>query len=91
MAGGRRSLTIGCAMPILREVALPHELVEIKLNCSFELRGGVFQLIPGRPSTLFGIPYDRPVVGFGGKTINTLRLWAAAAARLFRISGIRHR
>ena len=61
------------------EVARPHELVEIKLNCSFELRGGVFQLISGRPSTLFGIPYDRPVVGFGGKTINTLRLWAAAA------------
>ena len=65
------------------EVARPHELVEIKLNCSFELRGGAFQLIPGRPSTLFGIPYDRPVVGYGGKTINTLRLWAAAAPDYF--------
>ena len=65
------------------EVAHPHELVDIKLNCSFELRGGVFQLIPGRPSTLFGIPYDRPVVGYGGKTINTLRLWAAAAPDYF--------
>ncbi len=28
---------------------------------------------------LRGIPYDRPVVGYGGKTINTLRLWGAAA------------
>src|SRR2546425_6885811 len=32
-----------------------------------------------RPSSLLGIPFDRPVVGYGGKTINTLRLWAAAA------------
>jgi starch phosphorylase len=29
--------------------------------------------------TLIGIPFDRPVVGYGGSTINTLRLWAAAA------------
>ena len=36
-----------------------------------------------RPSTLFGIPFDRPVVGYGGKTINTLRLWAAAAPDYF--------
>ena len=35
------------------------------------------------PSTLLGIPYDRPVVGYGGKTINTLRLWAAAASNYF--------
>ena len=30
-----------------------------------------------------GIPFDRPVVGYGGKTINTLRLWAAAAPDYF--------
>jgi starch phosphorylase len=67
------------------EVARPHELVEVKLNCSFELRGGVFHPVANRPSTLFGIPYDRPVVGYGGKTINTLRLWAAAAPDSFDI------
>src|SRR6185369_10988030 len=39
--------------------------------------------IPGRPSTLIGIPFDRPVVGYGGKTINTLRLWAAATPDYF--------
>ena len=39
--------------------------------------------IPGQASTLFGIPFDRPVVGYGGKTINTLRLWAAAAPDYF--------
>ena len=37
----------------------------------------------GRPSSLIGIPFDRPVVGYGGKTINTLRLWAAAAPDYF--------
>src|SRR5271170_7153512 len=65
------------------EVARPFEKVEVKLNCSFQLRAGNFQIIPGRPSTLIGIPYDRPVVGYGGKTINTLRLWAAAAPDYF--------
>ena len=34
--------------------------------------------------TLIGIPFDRPIVGYGGKTINTFRLWAASAAGLFR-------
>ena len=32
---------------------------------------------------MIGIPFDRPVVGYGGKTINTLRLWAAAAPDYF--------
>src|SRR5438876_9507487 len=65
------------------EVARPHEKVEIKLNCSFQLREGNFHVIRDRPSSLLGIPFDRPVVGYGGKTINTLRLWAAAAPEYF--------
>jgi starch phosphorylase len=43
----------------------------------------VLQPILGKTATLFGIPFDRPVVGYGGKTINTLRLWAAAAPDYF--------
>src|ERR1700692_2673296 len=65
------------------EVARPHEKVEVKLNVTFQLRAGNFHVIPNRPSTLIGIPFDRPVVGYGGKTINTLRLWAAAASDYF--------
>jgi len=65
------------------EVARPQEKVEIKLGCSFEVRGGTLGVVAGRPSSLIGLPFDRPVVGYGGKTINTLRLWAAAAADLF--------
>jgi glycogen phosphorylase len=65
------------------EVVRPPEMVEVKLGCSFKLIGGSIQVVPGRPSTLIGIPFDRPVVGYGGKTINTLRLWAAAAPNYF--------
>src|SRR5215831_2391168 len=67
------------------EVARPVEMVEVKLGCSFKLIGGSLQPVPGRPSSWFGIPFDRPVVGYGGKTINTLRLWAAAAPDDFDI------
>ncbi len=65
------------------EVASLHEAVDVRLNCSFELRGGSLQAVAGRPTLLIGIPYDRPVVGYAGKTINTLRLWAAAAHDYF--------
>ena len=65
------------------EVQRPTERVEVKLNCSVQVRGGRFEVIRGRPSSLYGIPFDRPVVGYGGKTINTLRLWAAAAPDSF--------
>ena len=65
------------------EVARPNEAVEVKLNVSFEIRNGALSVVQGRPSSLIGIPYDRPVVGYGGKTINTLRLWAAKAPHDF--------
>ena len=65
------------------EVARPYETVDVKLNCSFEVRGGRLRAVLGQPSSLIGIPFDRPVVGYGGKTINTLRLWAAAAHDYF--------
>jgi len=65
------------------EVVRPHEKLEIKLNCSFELHDGALRAVPGNPSILYGIPFDRPVVGYRGKTINTLRLWAAASADYF--------
>ena len=65
------------------EVVRLQDAVEVKLNCSFELHGGSLRAIRGRPSSLIGIPFDRPVVGYGGRTINTLRLWAAAAPDYF--------
>jgi starch phosphorylase len=61
------------------EIARPNEKVEVSFGCSVELSGGSLRPVPGRPMTLIGIPFDRPVIGYGGSTINTLRLWAAAA------------
>src|SRR5467141_3743071 len=72
------------------EVARPDDKVEIELNCSFEVRGGTLSAIPGRPTRLIGIPFDRPVVGYGGKTINTLRLWAANAGNYFDFQAFSH-
>jgi glycogen phosphorylase len=65
------------------EVARPRLAVSVRLNASFEMRSGTLQAIPGRPSVLFGIPYDRPVIGYGGDTVNTLRLWAASTPAQF--------
>src|SRR5580765_448019 len=47
------------------EVARPNEAVEVRLACSFDVRAGALRIIPGRPSTLIGVPYDRPVIGYG--------------------------
>jgi len=72
------------------EIARPQDMVEIKLGCSFELHEGVLRAVPGHPGSLLGMPYDRPVVGYGGKTINTLRLWAAAAPDYFDFQAFSH-
>ncbi len=65
------------------EVVRSQEKVGIKLNCSFEVHGGTLRAVPGKPSMLYGVPFDRPVVGYAGRTVNTLRLWAAASPDYF--------
>jgi starch phosphorylase len=72
------------------EIARPNEKVEVNVGCSFELSGGSLRPVPGRPTTLIGIPFDRPVIGYGGSTINTLRLWAAAAPDYFKFEEFSH-
>jgi starch phosphorylase len=72
------------------EIARPNEKVEVTVGCSFELSGGTLRPVPGRPTTLIGIPFDRPVIGYGGSTINTLRLWAAAAPDYFKFEEFSH-
>jgi len=72
------------------EVARPDEKVAVKLNCSFEISGGTLRAVPGGSTHLIGIPYDRPVIGYGGKTVNTLRLWSAAAPEYFDFQAFSH-
>ena len=72
------------------EVPRPHETVEVELGCSLELHGGSLLPVAGRPSTLIGVPFDRPVIAYGGKTINSLRLWGAAAHHYFDFQEFSH-
>jgi starch phosphorylase len=71
------------AQPDPWEVARPRETIQVPLGCSFHLENGVLRAIPGHPTRLLGVPYDRPVVGYGGQTINTLRLWGVASPEFF--------
>src|SRR5262249_7854456 len=54
-----------------------------QLNASIDFQDGSARLAAGRPTELLGIPYDRPVIGWGGKTVNTLRLWGAMSPSSF--------
>jgi starch phosphorylase len=65
------------------EVARPTEKVSVPLASSFEVRGGEIHVHRGQPMSFLGVPFDRPVVGYGGQTINTLRLWEAATPHVF--------
>jgi len=65
------------------EIVRPGRVYQVPLNATFELHGSALKLSPDHPSHLLGIAYDRPVVGYGGHCINTLRLWAAAAPNTF--------
>lgn len=65
------------------EVAQPHEAVQVRVNCSFAIHNEGFQTILDHPSTVVGTPFDRPVVGYGGRTVNTLRLWGAGSPDFF--------
>jgi starch phosphorylase len=72
------------------EVQRPDENLRVPLACSFKLEGGNIQAVSGKPSWLSGTPHDRPVVGYGGKTINTLRLWGACAPDYFDFGEFSH-
>ena len=72
------------------EVVRLDHIVNVKLNCSFHIRGGALAAIQGMPSMLLGVPFDRPVIGYGAKTINTLRLWSATAPDSFDFQDFSH-
>src|SRR5262247_1663159 len=65
------------------EVAHPADTVEIPMQARARMENGVETLVANQPVVLLGIPFDRPIVGYGGKTINTLRLWEAGTPHEF--------
>jgi starch phosphorylase len=72
------------------EVTRPGKWYQVPLNASFELKGSAIRVTPNQPSTLLGIAYDRPVVGYGARCVNTLRLWAAASPESFDFAEFSH-
>ena len=73
------------------EVDRPAEAVDVRVDCAVRSHGGAPVLIPDAPTVLRGVPYDRPVVGYGGRTVNTLRLWGAAATGRLRLRRVQRR
>jgi starch phosphorylase len=65
------------------EVPRPDEAVLVPVACQFQLDRGVVRAVRGPGSHIVAMPYDRPVVGYGGHTINTLRLWRASSPDYF--------
>jgi starch phosphorylase len=72
------------------EIARPGKMYPVQLGASIELQGSAIRMIPNRPSTLMGVAYDRPIVGYGAACSNTLRLWAAAAPASFDFAEFSH-
>jgi starch phosphorylase len=65
------------------EVVRPNQTTTVQFNTSFHLQHGNVVPRPGQTMTMVGVPYDRPVVGYGGSTVNTLRLWGADSPDAF--------
>jgi len=68
------------------EIPRPNKMIEVPLNASVHLEGGRMRLVPNEPSKLVGTPYDRPIIGYGGRCINTLRLWSATSPEQFEFA-----
>ena len=56
------------------EVRQSAETVEVTINATARPMHGVETLIAHQPSVLLGISFDRPVIGCGGKIVNTLAI-----------------
>lgn len=72
------------------EIARYADAVESGIHCAYYFEQGVARLATHHPATLRGIPYDRPVVGYAGATINTLRLWEATSPDYFDLNQFNH-
>ena len=72
------------------QVARPGKEFPVALNATVELSGSSVHIVPGRPSTLVGVAHDRPVIGYGSRCVNTLRLWGATAPKSFDFAEFSH-
>ena len=72
------------------EVARYPQAVETRIHCAYDFELGLTSPPVHRALTLRGIPYDRPVVGYGARNVNTLRLWSANTPDYFDLDEFNH-
>src|SRR5579863_294458 len=72
------------------EIPRPRKVYVVPLQATFELRGSSVQITRNKPSSLLGMAYDRPVIGYGANCVNTLRLWSATAPDSFDLGEFSH-
>ena len=72
------------------EVVRHADSVETGIHCAYYFEQGMARLAGHHPATLRGVPYDRPVVGYGARAINTLRLWEATSPDYFDLNEFNH-
>ncbi len=68
------------------EIIRPERMVPVRFFGSVEHHTGRDGQTHARwvgGKTVLGIPWDTPIAGFGGRTVNTLRLWQARASAEF--------
>ncbi|MDR1101784.1 MAG: glycogen/starch/alpha-glucan phosphorylase [Clostridiales bacterium] len=65
------------------EIEKPEEQVEVKFGGKVETywEGDKMKVYLKDATTVLGVPYDMPVVGYNGKIVNTLRLWSARSPK----------
>ncbi|HEY9621137.1 MAG TPA: glycogen/starch/alpha-glucan phosphorylase [Crinalium sp.] len=68
------------------EIVRPDYMVEVKFGGHTEAvtdNQGHYRVQWYPRTTVYGVPYDNPVPGYGNNTVNTLRLWSAKAGEDF--------
>ena len=65
------------------EIEKPEEQVEVKFGGTVETywEGDRMKVYMKDATTVLGVPYDMPVVGYKGEIVNTLRLWSARSPK----------
>jgi glycogen phosphorylase len=63
------------------EIVRPDRIVPVRFYGTEEHLGNEVRWVGGK--TVLGVPWDTPICGFGGHTVNTLRLWQARASAEF--------
>ena len=62
------------------EVKRPEDAIPVQFGGHVEqipTENGKLQCVTRGAKTVLAVPYDVPIVGYGGKTVNVLRLWSA--------------